>query len=109
MEYYKDNNRKCLRSADQKQAGFFPYIQTAGYSSFISDTEIRFIRSLWRVLDIHKASIMLQSGHNSRHLDFFFDRFMEFVKFIFYFYIFLLNMNVLIALEYKNGHLFVLS
>ena len=36
------------------------------------------------MLDIRKVSLMLQSGHKSRRLDFIFDFFMECVKFIFY-------------------------
>ena len=51
-----------------------------------------------RVLDIHQASLTLQSFQNSRHLDITFDLLMEFVKSVFYFcfYIFsLLIMNLL--------------
>ena len=40
---YKDNNRKSLRGEDHRQAGSFAYLQTAGHSGFINDTEIRFI------------------------------------------------------------------
>ena len=38
-----------------------------------------------RVSDNRKVRLKLQSGHNSRRLDFIFDLFMERVKFIFYF------------------------
>ena len=69
---------------------------------------------LWvsRDLDIRKENLMLQSSHNSRHLHFIFDLFMECVKFIFYFsfYMFsLLNVNVSKETSLKNQHLFAPS
>ena len=59
------------------------------------------------VLNIRKASFILQSDHKPRRLDFIFDLFMECGKFIFYscFYVFsLLNMNVSRETWLKNGH-----
>ena len=40
---YKDSYCKSLKEEDLKQAGFFAHFQTAGYSGFVNDTEIRFI------------------------------------------------------------------
>ena len=38
-----NNNRKSLWGEENKQAGFFVNFQTAAFSGFINDTEIRFI------------------------------------------------------------------
>ena len=43
---YNDNNQKSVRSEDQKQEGFFAHFQTAGYSDFINDSDIRFINEM---------------------------------------------------------------
>ena len=65
--------------------------------------------SAGRVLDVHKASLILQSGHKSRCLDFIFDLFMECVNFFLLFWLLhgLLNMNV--SEESSFNYLLLLS
>ena len=46
LNKYNDNNQKSVRSEDQKQAGLFAHFQTAGYSDFINDSDIRFINEM---------------------------------------------------------------
>ena len=46
LNNYNDNNRKSVRSEDQKQTGSFAHFQNAGYSDFINDTDIRFINKM---------------------------------------------------------------
>ena len=55
------------------------------------------------VLDIHNASLMLQSGRKSKHLDIIF---VSNLSFIFVFMLTLLNINVLKETWLKTGHLF---
>ena len=43
---YNDKNQESVRSEDQKQEGFFAHFQTAGYSDFINDSDIRFINEM---------------------------------------------------------------